>query len=141
MDTTLVGKTWDSMHGEHLAFVQEFYQRFFQRFPRYNRFFPHNMDSQMKKMVRSLSMAARMVEDDSVVGPHIEMVGEHHRKYGLQEEDLDRFKEVFIEVLAERCADGWTSDCAQAWEHAFEVLIIPMMMRGLGATHAGPAHA
>lgn len=90
----------------------------------------------MKKMVRTISLVARVADSTSVVGPHIERVGDHHRPYGLQKEDLENFKAVFIDVLGEEYGNGWSADHAKAWQQAFDELIIPAMMRGLTTSDA-----
>jgi hemoglobin-like flavoprotein len=134
MNVQRIGEVWDSLHGRQYQVIEHFYQRFFERFPNYRRFFPDSMDAQMKKMVRTISLVARMADSASVVEPHIERVGDHHKPYSLQREDLDNFKDVFIEVLGEEFGDRWDANCAQAWQQAFDELIIPGMVKGLTST-------
>ncbi|MGC1954590.1 MAG: globin domain-containing protein [Gammaproteobacteria bacterium] len=134
MNVERIGEVWDSLHKRHYEVIEHFYQRFFERFPEYKKFFPGSMDAQMKKMVRTISLVARVAESTSVVEPHIERVGDHHRSYGLQREDLQNFKTVFIEVLGEEYGHDWTAEHAQAWHQAFDEVIIPSMMKGLATS-------
>lgn len=131
MNVQRIGEVWDSLHGKQYDVIAHFYQRFFERFPDYRRFFPDSLDAQMKKMVRTLSLVARVADSTSVVEPHIERVGDHHKAYGLQKKDLENFKEVFIEVLGEEYGEQWNAEHAQAWQEAFDEVIIPGMMKGL----------
>ena len=131
MNVQRIGEVWDSLHGKHYEVVDHFYRRFFERFPNYRKFFPESMDAQMKKMVRTISLVARVADSTSVVEPHIERVGDHHKPYAIQKEDLENFKSVFIEVLGEEYGEHWNADYAQAWQQAFDDLIIPGMMKGL----------
>jgi hemoglobin-like flavoprotein len=130
MQTELIAQSWDSLNPHHIEVIQTFYDRFFQRFPSYRTMFPESMDHQMKKMVRTMAMVARLSEDQSIIAPHLMKVGDRHSPYGLSERDLQNFKEVFIEVLAEECGGQWTENCGKAWDEAFEQVIIPIMMQG-----------
>ncbi|MGF1615886.1 MAG: globin [Gammaproteobacteria bacterium] len=134
MNIQRIGEVWDTLHGKHYDVMERFYRRFFERFPQYRKFFPGSMDAQMKKMVRTIGLVARVAESTSVVEPHIERVGDHHKPYGLQKQDLDNFKNVFIEVLGEEYGSGWDAEHAQAWQEAFDQLIIPNMIKGLASS-------
>jgi hemoglobin-like flavoprotein len=131
MNTELIAETWDSLAHRHIDVIEVFYDRFFERFPRYREMFPAKMDQQMKKMVRTLAMVARLSDDEPLITPHLTKVGDRHRPYGLQAQDLENFKAVFLEVIAEECGSRWTERCAQAWNDAFDEVIIPLMMKGL----------
>jgi hemoglobin-like flavoprotein len=133
MNTERIGEVWDALHGRHYQVIEHFYNRFFEQFPDYKKYFPESMDRQMKKMVRTIGLVARVSDSPSVVEPHVEQVGAHHKPYALQKKDLDNFKSVFIEVLSEECASRWDADTARAWEEAFDEFIIPGMMKGLGS--------
>ena len=130
MQTELIAQSWDSLNPRHIEVIQTFYDRFFERFPNYRAMFPESMDYQMKKMVRTMAMVARLSEDQSIVEPHLTKVGDRHSAYRLSEQDLQNFKDVFIEVLAEECGGQWTEDCRKAWSEAFDQVIIPNMMQG-----------
>ena len=130
MQTELIAQSWDSLNPRHIEVIQTFYDRFFERFPNYRAMFPESMDHQMKKMVRTMAMVARLSDDQPIVAPHLTKVGDRHSVYALSEQDLQNFKDVFIEVLAEECGGQWTEDCRKAWNEAFERVIIPNMMQG-----------
>lgn len=83
----------------------------------------------MKKMVRTMAMVARLSDDQPIIEPHLTKVGDRHSAYGLSKQDLQNFKDVFIEVLAEKCGGQWTENCRKAWNEAFERVIIPNMMQ------------
>jgi hemoglobin-like flavoprotein len=131
VNTEIIGQVWDSLEGRHQELVLSFYERFFQRFPHYRSLFPEQMDSQMRKMVHTLALVARVSDSTSVVTPHLEKVGSRHRGYHISADDLQNFKEVFLEVLQEKCGDVWSDDCRQAWDEAFEQVLLPHMARGL----------
>jgi hemoglobin-like flavoprotein len=131
MNTELIAETWDSLAHRHIDVIETFYARFFERFPHYREMFPAKMDQQMKKMVRTMAMVARLSDDEPIIGPHLAKVGDRHRPYSLQAQDLENFKAVFLELIAEECGSRWTEQHAQAWNDAFDEVIIPLMLKGL----------
>ena len=133
MNTEMIGKTWDSLGDRHMEMVKTFYNRFFDRYPHYRSLFPDSIDRQMKKMVQTMAMVSRLSDADYIIETHMLHVGEKHRDYQLKPEDLEHFKGVFLEVLGEYCGDGWSDQCAQAWNEAFDQVIVPLMMQGLRA--------
>jgi hemoglobin-like flavoprotein len=131
MNTELVAQTWDALDGKHAELIGTFYERFFQRFPHYRPLFPGAMDHQMKKMVRTMALVARLSDDQPIIAPHLERVGDRHGPYKLGEEDLQNFKQVFLETLGEHCGADWGETCIAAWNDAFDRVIIPLMMKGM----------
>lgn len=136
MNTELIGKTWDKLAGKHEEVVTTFYQRFFDEYPDYRRYFPDSLDRQMKKMIDTMALVARVSDETEVVHPHLARVGGKHGGYELSQQDLERFKTVFLNVVGEYCGNDWTGECKQAWDEAFEHHVIPYMMQGL--SHSKP---
>lgn len=141
MNTDLIAKTWDSLHAKHMDLVQSFYVRFFERFPNYRSLFPAEMDTHMRRMVDTMAMVSRLADHNDVIESRMLNVGERHRHYGLAREDLDNFRDVFIEIIEENCQGQWDADCRAAWKDAFDRAVIPLVMRGLGSHATGAAGA
>ena len=59
-------------------------------------------------------------------------LGAAHKPYALGPKDLANFKTVFVEMLSVRLGAGWSPAAAQAWDQAFEEVIIPLMREGGG---------
>jgi len=132
MNTELIARTWDSI-GDHVAFVEAFYARFFERFPGYRRLFPHRLDAKhLDKMVRTMALLARLSEDKSSIAPHMHKVGAAHKPYALEAKDLDNFRAVFIETLSEHLGAAWPPGADAAWDAAFRQVLIPLMREGGG---------
>jgi hemoglobin-like flavoprotein len=141
MNTELLAKTWDSLHANHLDLIQSFYLRFFERFPNYRSLFPSEMDNHMRRMVDTMAMVSRLADHNDVIESRMLNVGDRHRHYGLAREDLDNFRDVFIEVLEENCRGQWNADCRDAWKEAFDSAVLPLVMRGLGHGEAAATGA
>ncbi len=123
MNTELIAKTWATLRVPHGTLIQGFYVRFFERHPHYRPLFPAQMDHHMRRMVDTMAMVSRLA-------------GERHRGYGLAREDLDNFRDVFIEVIEENCQAEWDAECRAAWKEAFDRAVLPLVMRGLGTQSA-----
>lgn len=132
MNTELVARTWDSLRAHHQEVISSFYQRFFERFPHYRALFPAQMDSHMRRMVDTMAMVSRLADQQDMVESRMVQVGERHRHYGLERQDLDNFRDVFIEVIEEKCPGAWDQECRSAWKEAFDQVVLPLVMRGLG---------
>jgi hemoglobin-like flavoprotein len=131
MNTDLIAKTWDSLRPDHLTMINSFYTRFFARFPEYRPLFPTEMDRHMRRMVDTMAMVSRLADCEDIIESRMMQVGERHRDYRLGREDMDNFRDVFIEVLAEQCRDRWSRDCQSAWTEAFDRVVLPILVRGL----------
>ena len=131
MDTDIIARTWDAFADRHERLIGKFYERFFERYPQYRSLFPASLDRQMKKMINTIGLVSRMAENRSTVAPHVERVGLHHKGYALGQQDLENFRDVFLEVLGEECGERWEPECAQAWKAAFDEVIIPHIWQGM----------
>ena len=130
MNTELIAQTWGAIE-DPVAFVKDFYARFFERFPGYRPLFPKQLDpGQLEKMVQTMALVARMSEDRGVIAPHVHKLGAAHKPYALGPKDLANFKAVFIEMLSGRLGAGWSPAAAKAWNRAFEEVVIPLMREG-----------
>jgi hemoglobin-like flavoprotein len=131
MNTPIVAATWFALGERQQAMVGTFYERFFQRHPRYREMFPAQLNEHhLNKMVETMSLIARLQRERPIIAPRIQQVGDHHRPYALDEADLGNFRDVFVEVLAEFCGADWNPGAEQAWREAFDEEVIPIMMRG-----------
>lgn len=133
MNTELIAETWGAID-DPMAFVESFYARFFERFPGYRPLFPQQLDPRhLDKMVQTMALVARMSEDRRAIAPHVHKLGAAHKPYALAPKDLANFKAVFVEMLSLRLGPAWSSGAAEAWDQAFEQVIIPLMREGGGA--------
>jgi hemoglobin-like flavoprotein len=131
MDNHLLQKDWGLLTDQHEEFTQVFYDRLFERYPQYRALFPHEMGIQMQKMVKMFSNVARFADHVDVIRPYLVNVGLAHQRLGIGPEDVDNFKEIFIETLAELCAEWWDQEHSAAWHQTFETLIVPMFDEGM----------
>ena len=131
MDMKLIAQDWEALAGKRMQFTHGFYERLFEAHPEYRRLFPEAMDTQMEKMVEMFSSIARFSGHVDLVRPYLHDVGFAHRKVGIHADDVEHFRQAFLETLAHHCAPWWNEDHARAWNEAFDGLILPMFGEGL----------
>jgi molybdopterin-binding protein len=133
MNTELIGQAWDKLSKHEDQFVRLFYERLFQTHPDYKPLFSESREREMVKMVEAVAMVARVSGDSEVTHPRLTKLGQLHSHYQLKTEDLQNFKQVYLQVLKEACGADWIEECGIAWSEAFEERIIPFMSEGLGS--------
>lgn len=130
MNTELISQHWDGIGDRELELVAKFYERLFERHPRFKELFPDTMSHQAEKMVQTLALMAKHSEDEKTVHPHLEKVGARHRQYRLALSDFDDFLTVLMEVMGEYNAPAWSPECEAAWRDAFRRVVMPAMAGG-----------
>lgn len=138
MNTELIEETWQLLGDRREQFVEEFYQRFFERFPGYRKLFPRKLQvADIEKMLFTAALLADLADDRTDIAPRLRKLGAAHKPFALDGHDLGNFKEVFLEVLAPQLGAQWTPAAEKAWNEAFDDVVIPMMRRGLNGVAAG----
>jgi len=130
LNTELIAQHWDGIGDRELDLVADFYQRLFERHPRFKGLFPDAMGHQAEKMVQTLALMARHSEDEKTLQPHLDKVGARHRQYQLALSDFDDFLTVLMEVMGEYNPQAWSTRCETAWREAFRRVVMPAMVPG-----------
>jgi hemoglobin-like flavoprotein len=132
MNTHLIGETWGALGSAQREFVEAFYQRFFERYPDYRPLFPLELNLlHLEKMVQTMALVANLANDRSRIAPYLHKLGQAHKAYDLSRRDFDNFKRTFVELLAERLGAQWSAEAEQAWNEAFDTVLVPLMREGL----------
>ena len=131
MTTASTEEIWDALAGRRVELVRGFYDRLFERYPRYRALFPQSMDQQMEKMVEILSAVIRFSAHIDLIRPYLLHAARAHRALGIDTEDLRNFTDVLVEAVGEACPERWTEENAQAWHRALDDVVIPIFEEGL----------
>jgi hemoglobin-like flavoprotein len=132
MNTELISQTWQLLGDGRAQFVEDFYARFFERFPGYRKLFPRKLvPADLEKMLFSAARFADFADDPEYIATRLRKLGAAHKPLALDGHDLGNFKEVFLEVLAPRLGAQWTAAAEEAWNQAFDDVVIPMMRQGI----------
>jgi hemoglobin-like flavoprotein len=133
MSNGLMLEVWDQLAGGRVELVRAFYDRLFEEYPEYKEMFPENMDHQMEKMVEMVGAVVRFADNIDLIRTYLQQVGVAHRSFHIHEKDLNNFKRVFIETVADACKGFWRDEHEEAFRHAFDDVIIPIVDEGLEA--------
>lgn len=132
MNTALIEQTWQILGDRQGQFVEDFYQRFFERFPGYRKLFPRKLQpADLEKMLFTAALLADLADDRADIAPRLHKLGAAHKPRALDGHDFGNFKEVFIEVLGPQLGAHWTPAAEKAWNEAFDDVVIPLMRQGL----------
>jgi len=130
--TGLITESWNALGAGQRAFVEAFYQRFFERYPDYRPLFPLELNPRhLEKMVQTIALMADQSQDRGRIAPHMHTLGQAHKAYDLSARDFDNFKRTFVEVLGERLGRQWSAEAEKAWNDAFDAVLVPLMREGL----------
>ena len=124
-------RTWDALAGRHIVLVDTFYSRLFDRHPEYRKLFPEFMTPQKEKMVEMINSVARFIDQVDLIRPYLVNVGAAHRDTGITAEDVENFKEAFIDTLAWTCSETWQPRHEKTWRDVFDEVIVPVFHEGL----------
>ena len=132
MNQAALVEVWNEMAGHRLELVDAFYERLFELYPEYRPLFPTNMDHQMEKMVEMIGAVVRFSNNTDLIRDYLNQVGKAHELLHLTRQDLQNFKNVFVEAAAVACPQIWRDEHRQALTKTFDELIIPVMEESLG---------
>jgi hemoglobin-like flavoprotein len=128
MNTELISHTWQVLGERRGQFVEEFYQRFFERFPGYRKLFSRKLEpADIEKMLFTAALLADLADERADIAPRLRKLGAAHKPLALDGHDLGNFKEVFLEVLGPKLGAQWTPAAEDAWNEAFDDVLIPLM--------------
>ncbi|OGA74760.1 MAG: hypothetical protein A3G27_09260 [Betaproteobacteria bacterium RIFCSPLOWO2_12_FULL_66_14] len=82
-------------------------------------------------MVLTVALLADLADGRSDIAAHLHKLGAAHKPFALEPQDFGNFKDVFIEVLGPQVGAQWTAEATQAWNDAFDDVLIPMLREGM----------
>ncbi|MBI5450175.1 MAG: globin [Gammaproteobacteria bacterium] len=130
----LARRTWNALADRQEAFIDRFYQGLFERYPDYRALFPPSAAQRSRNMIETLSLLMG-IDQAAVVQANLRYIGIQHQGFRLQRNDLERFRDVFIEELGSVVGVSWSATEEQHWRRLFDTIVIPAMMQGLAGAH------
>ncbi len=131
MDTETIKASWDGMAGRRLEFVEAFYNRLFERHPHYRELFPEHMHAQLERMIEMMGTLAQFADQLPMLQPYLQNVGFQHRHTGIHADDVENFKNAFVDTLSAFSNDDNVDAQRRAWLDAFDEVIVPLFDEGL----------
>lgn len=138
MSADLLRTTWATAtagdRGHALAVG--FYSRLFVKHPELRSMFAGDMADQRKKLVATVSLVVRSVDNLDAVVPILQRLGRDHVRFGVVAADYDHVGEALVAALEVHAADVWTEQAAQAWGDAYRIVADVMVSAAEAAEQA-----
>jgi len=110
------------------AFVTDFYERLFTRFPQTRAFFAStDMKEQRKKLLGALALVIQNLRKPEVLTSALQGLGQKHVAYGVLPEHYPIVGAVLLETFADVLGERWTPAYHAAWADAYEVVCAIML--------------
>lgn len=119
----IIGDSWDNIHKnkeKYGEFIDAFYEKFLNTDPRYKKLFPKDMTKQKIKMAKTLSMICRIGAEEEIAAIQMQKIADRHKKYNLNEQDMDNFESALLQTLADFSAEKWNEKIENAWKSGLE---------------------
>src|ERR1700759_535738 len=95
-----------------------FYGHLFAIEPQARAMFPPAMDGQRKRFYQALTRIIASGDPDQLAG-YLDGLGRAHRKFGVQKEHFDSFRQALAATFARYTPAQWTDEAAAAWDELF----------------------
>lgn len=99
-----------------------FYERLFSLDPSLRPLFRGNLEGQGKKLMASLALVARGLDNPQQILAAVRHLGQRHVSYGVQAEDYETVGQALLWTLEQGLGDAYTGEVAEAWTAAYALL-------------------
>ena len=96
-----------------------FYGHLFAIEPQARAMFPPAMDGQRKRFYQALTRILASSDDPDQLASYLEGLGRAHRKYGVQKEHFDSFRQALAAMFQRYTPSVWTDEAVAAWDDLF----------------------
>lgn len=96
-----------------------FYGHLFAIEPQARAMFPPAMDGQRKRFYQALTRILASSDDPHQLASYLEGLGRAHRKYGVQKEHFDSFRQALAATFQRYTPSVWTDEAVAAWDDLF----------------------
>ena len=131
-DISLIQNSWKKIEPISDAASDLFYQRLFEIEPAAREMFKIDIKSQGKKLIQSLSMVVRGLNDLYTLAPVLKDLGARHYDYGTLPIHFPIVGEALLWALEKGLGDDWNPELKNAWANGY-ALITDQMKQGLQA--------
>lgn len=114
-----------------------FYAQLFEFDPSLRPLFRHDMDAQGKKLMASLAMVVKGLNDMPKIMPAVEQLAVRHLDYGVQPEHYTTVGNALLVALKKGLGDDFTPETREAWVEAYTILSRAMKQAAYGDPLAG----
>lgn len=134
----LVQTTWEKVVPIADTAADLFYGQLFTIAPQVKPMFPDNMAEQKKKLMMTITVAVRGLNNVDALVPVLHKLGAGHVAYGVKDEHYPIVGSALLWTLEKGLGDAWTDEVKDAWIAVYTLLADTMKA---GAAGAAPATA
>jgi hemoglobin-like flavoprotein len=110
-----------------------FYDRLFEIDPQVRNLFKNtDMESQRKKLIKTIDAVVGALNEIEQLVPHIEDLGRRHATYGVTDAHYETVGAALLWTLEKGLGDSWTSDVKAAWAVAYATIADVMRAAAAG---------
>jgi len=125
-----IQKTFAQIEPIAAVVARTFYERLFELDPALKDLFKGNMEEQGQKLMSTLKIAVKGLNDIPKLVPILEDLGQRHRKYGVKDCDYDTVAAALIWTLDQGLQEDFTLEVEAAWTKVYEILADTMKAAG-----------
>lgn len=103
-----------------------FYAKLFTYDPSLKPLFKNDMSDQGKKLMATLKIAVKSLDDLDALVPVLQNLAKKHIAYGVKVDDYTPVGNALINTLAEGLGDAFTADCKAAWIEVYKTIALVM---------------
>lgn len=130
-DNSNIRDIYSALEGRENEFIDSFYQLFLSRYQQYAHLFEHSELVHKQRMIKTLDLLLSIHNQVEVTRQNMKAIGREHRQYNLTEQDLQNFKQTFLEHLEVFLAMCWSDAEKQQMNTIFDTMVIPAMIDGM----------
>jgi NAD(P)H-flavin reductase/hemoglobin-like flavoprotein len=97
-----------------------FYGHLFAIEPQARAMFPPAMDGQRKRFYQAVTRIIASSGDPDQLASYLDGLGRAHRKFGVQKEHFDSFRQALAATFQRYTPAAWTDEAAAAWDELFD---------------------
>lgn len=109
-----------------------FYAKLFEYDPKLKSLFKHDMKSQGRKLMTTLKVAVKGLDDLNSLVPVLEKIAVQHIDYGVKAEDYTPVGNALLYALKTGLGEEWTPELRQAWVDTYRIMANVMKAKAYG---------
>lgn len=122
----IVQSTFEQLVPHTAELSSQFYGRLFEVTPYIRILFPANLTHQKEKLISTLALAIRGLNQPEEIKGMVQALGLRHVSYGVKPHHYDLVGEALLWTLKQQLGHQFTAEVAEAWTTAYTLLANPM---------------
>ena len=115
------------------AAAELFYNKLFELDPGLKGLFKNDMKAQGKKLMATLKLAVKGLDDLDKLVPVVQELGRRHAGYGVKDKDYDTVAAALIWTLGQGLEEAFTPEVEEAWTAVYTLLAETMIAAAAAA--------